>query len=198
VPDPREVPCYAAPAPQPETAGGERERKKFRHPAELSAEEERRVLAELDSPQLADKSVAQAYTIMLDEGCYLCSQATMHRLLRRRGTSGDRRAHAVHPARKKPELLAVAPNQVWSWDITKLRGPAKGNWYQLYVIMDIYSRKVIHWEIWPTETGLVSIHGGAGNWRQLVAGSGGSQGFPVRTSRMASSAVTPWAAAVSR
>ena len=91
--------------PKPRAEG--RERKEFRHPAELSLEEGKRVLEELDSPRLADKSVAQAYTILLDEGCYLCSQATMHRLLRRRGTSGDRRAHASHPARKKPELLAA-------------------------------------------------------------------------------------------
>jgi putative transposase len=132
-----------------------RERREFHHPAELSPEEEERVLAELDSPRFADKPVAQAYTILLDEGCYLCSQATMHRLLRRRGTSGDRRAHASHPARKKPELLAAGPNEVWSWDITKLKGPARGTWYLLYVIMDIYSRKVVHWEIWPTETGRV-------------------------------------------
>ena len=124
-----------------------RERKEFHHPAELAPEEEKRVLRELDSPRFADKSVAQAYTILLDEGCYLCSQATMHRLLRRRGTSGERRAHAAHPAKKKPELLAAGPNEVWSWDITKLKGPARGIWYLLYVIMDIYSRKVIHWEI---------------------------------------------------
>jgi putative transposase len=95
--------------PKPVTA---RERKEFRHPAELAPEEEKRVLEELDSPRFADKSVAQAYTILLDEGCYLCSQATMHRLLRRRGTSGERRAHAVHPARKKPELLATGPDEV--------------------------------------------------------------------------------------
>jgi putative transposase len=129
-----------------------RERKEFRHPAELAMEEKKRVLAELDSPRFADKSVAQAYTILLDDGCYLCSQATMHRLLREQGTAGERRAHASHPARKKPELLAAGPNDVWSWDITKLKGPARGTWYLLYVIMDIYSRKVIHWEIWPTET----------------------------------------------
>ena len=133
-----------------------RERKEFHHPAELTPEEEKCVLERLDSPRFADKSVAQAYTIMLDEGCYLCSQATMHRLLRKRGTSGDRRAHASHPARKKPELLAAGPNEVWSWDITKLKGPARGIWYLLYVIMDIYSRKVIHWEIWPTETGILA------------------------------------------
>jgi putative transposase len=132
------------------------ERKEFRHPGELAPEEKERVLKELDSPRFADKSVAQAYTILLDEGCYLCSQATMHRLLRERGTSGDRRAHALHPARKKPELLATGPNEIWSWDITKLKGPARGTWYLLYVIMDIYSRKVVHQEIWPTETGILA------------------------------------------
>ena len=77
-------------------------RKEFRHPAELSPEEKQAVLAVLDSPRFADKAVAQAYTILLDEGSYLCSQATMHRLLRERGTSGERRAQAVHPAKKKP------------------------------------------------------------------------------------------------
>jgi putative transposase len=127
--------------PKPPAA---RERKEFHHPAELTPAEEERVLKELDSPRFAGKSVAQAYTILLDEGCYLCSQPAMHRLLRRRGTSGERRAHASRPARKKPELLAERPNQVWSWDITKLKGPDRGIWYLLYVIMDIYSRKVIH------------------------------------------------------
>jgi putative transposase len=78
------------------------ERKEFHHPAELAPEEKERALKELDSPRFADKSVAQAYTVLLDEGCYLCSQATMHRLLREHGASGERRAHAVHPARKKP------------------------------------------------------------------------------------------------
>ena len=140
--------------PKPPATPGERT--ESHHPAELAPEEKKRVLQALDSPRFADKSVAQAYTILLDEACYLCSQATMHRLLRERGTSGERRAHAVHPARKKPELLATGPDEVWSWDITKLKGPARGIWYLLYVIMDIYSRKVIHWEIWPTETGLLA------------------------------------------
>src|SRR5258708_21398529 len=80
----------------------------------------------------------------------------MHRLLRERGQSGERRARAVHPARKKPELLAAGPSEVRSWDITKLKGPARGIWYLLYVILDIYSRKVIHWEIWPAETGILA------------------------------------------
>jgi putative transposase len=131
-------------------------RKEFHHPAELSLAEKEAVLAVLDSSRFADKAVAQAYTILLDEGIYLCSQATMHRLLRERGTSGERRAQAAHPAKKKPELLAAGPDEVWSWDITKLKGPARGIWYLLYVILDIYSRKVIHWEIWPTETGTLA------------------------------------------
>jgi len=140
----------------PEPAAPPAGRKEFHHPAELSPEEKQAVLAVLDSPRFADKAVAQAYTILLDEGCYLCSQATMHRLLRERGTSGERRAQAAHPAKKKPELLADGPDQVWSWDITKLKGPARGIWYLLYVILGIYSRKVIHWEIWPTETGTLA------------------------------------------
>jgi len=131
-------------------------RKEFHRPAELSHEEKDRVLAVLDSPRFADKAVAQAYTILLDEGSYLCSQATMHRLLRERGTSGERRARAAHPAKKKPELLAAGPNEVWSWDITKLKGPARGIWYLLYVILDIYSRKAVHWQIWPAETGTLA------------------------------------------
>ena len=97
--------------------------------------------------------MAQVSTILLDEGIYRCSQATMHRLLRQRGQSGERRAEATCPARKNPNWWSPRPNEVWSWDITKLKGPARGIWYLLYVILDIYSRKVIHWEIWPTETG---------------------------------------------
>jgi putative transposase len=140
----------------PKPAAAPRGRKEFRHPAELGAEEEERVLRELSSPRFAGKSVAQAHTVLLDEGCYLCSQATMHRLPREHGASGERRAQAVHPARKKPGLLATGPSQVWSWDITKLKGPARGAWYLLYVIMDIYSRKVIHRETWPVETGILA------------------------------------------
>ena len=101
------------------------------------------MLAVLDSPRFADKSPGQVWAILLDEGTYLCSEATMYRLLRERGQSGERRAQATHPAKKKPELMADGPNQVWSWDITKLKGPARGTWYLLYVIIDIFSRKVI-------------------------------------------------------
>ena len=85
----REKRVHAAPAPEPEAAAAPAERKEFHHPAELSPDEKEHVLAVLDSPRFADKSVAQVYTILLDEGSCLCSQATMHRLLRERGTSGD-------------------------------------------------------------------------------------------------------------
>jgi putative transposase len=99
----------------PRPAGEPAQRKQFHHPAELSAAEKEHVLAVLDSPRFADKAVAQAYTVLLDQGVYLCSQATMHRLLRERGQSGERRAQATHPARKKPELLATGPNDVWTY-----------------------------------------------------------------------------------
>jgi len=114
------------------------------------------VLAVLDSPRFADKSPGQVWAVLLDEGSYLCSPATMYRLLRERGQSGERRAQAVRPATTKPELEADGPNQVWSWDITKLKGPMRGVYYLLYVIIDIYSRKVVHWEIWPTENGTLA------------------------------------------
>jgi putative transposase len=131
-------------------------RRPFHHPAELADTEREHVLAVLDSPRFADKSPAQVWAILLDEGVYLCSLATMYRLLRERGQTGERRAQARHPAKKKPELEADGPNQVWSWDITKLKGPVRGVYYQLYVIIDIFSRKVIWWEIWPTENGTLA------------------------------------------
>jgi hypothetical protein len=95
----------------------------------LSEGERARILAVLDSPGFADKSPGQVYAILLDRGVYLCSEASMYRLLRERGQSGERRAQATHPAKKKPELMADGPDQVWSWDITKLKGPARGIWY---------------------------------------------------------------------
>jgi putative transposase len=110
------------PPPRPEGP----HRKPAPHPAELSEGEREAVLAVLDSPEFADKSPGQAYAVLLDRGVYLCSEATMYRLLRERGEAGERRAQASHPARKKPELMADGPSQVWSWDITKLKGPARG------------------------------------------------------------------------
>ncbi len=113
----------------------------------LSPAERARVLTALNSPRFVDKSVAQTWAVLLDEGTYLCSMSTMHRLLRAAGQSRERRRQATHPARIKPELLATAPGQVWSWDITKLRGPQRGVYYDLYVVIDIFSRYVVAWTV---------------------------------------------------
>jgi putative transposase len=86
------------------------------------------VLAVLHDERFYDQAPASVWATLLDEGSYLCSVSTMYRLLRQQGETGDRRRHATHPARVKPELLATAPNRVWSWDITKLAGPAKWTW----------------------------------------------------------------------
>jgi putative transposase len=114
-------------------------------PHALSPAERRQVLEVLHDERFWDTAPASVYATLLDEGVYLASISTMDRLLRQQGETGDRRRHATHPARVKPELLATAPNQCWSWDITKLHGPAKWTWYYLYVILDIYSRYVVGW-----------------------------------------------------
>jgi putative transposase len=103
-----------------------------------------------------DTAPASVYATLLDEGRYLCSTSTMYRLLRSQGETGDRRRHATHPARVKPELLATAPNQVWSWDITKLAGPAKWTWYHLYVILDIFSRYAVGWMVAAREAAVLA------------------------------------------
>ena len=89
---------------------------------------------------------------MLDEGTYLGSVSTFYRLLRKAGETRERRAQAVHPAAVKPELVATGPNQVYSWDITKLHGPAKWTYYQLYVIPGIYSRYAVGWMVATRES----------------------------------------------
>ena len=106
----------------------------------------------LHRPYHCDLAVAQVWGRTLDDGTYLCSQSTMHRLLRGNGESKERRRQRTHPAKKKPELMATQPNQVWSWDITKLRGPNRGEYYDLYVILDIFSRYVVGWLLAPTES----------------------------------------------
>jgi putative transposase len=116
-------------------------------PRALQAAERQQVLEVLHAERFWDQAPASVYATLLDEGVYLASVSTMYRLLRARGETGDRRRHATHPARVKPELLASGPNQCWSWDITKLAGPAKWTWYYLYVILDIYSRYVVGWMV---------------------------------------------------
>jgi putative transposase len=116
-------------------------------PRALSAAERQQVLEVLHAERFVDQAPASVWATLLDEGDYLCSVATMYRLLRQRGETGDRRRHATHPPTVKPELLATRPNQCWSWDITKLAGPAKWTWFYLYVILDIYSRYVVGWMV---------------------------------------------------
>ena len=90
---------------------------------------------------------------MLDQGVYLGSVSTYYRVLRTNGQVRERRAQARHPPRTHPVLLATGPNEVWSWDITKLKGPDRGIYFDLYAIMDIFSRKMMNWEVHNTETG---------------------------------------------
>jgi putative transposase len=116
-------------------------------PRALQAAERQQVLDTLHDERFWDAAPASVYAALLDEGVYLASISTMYRLLREHGETGDRRRHATHPARVKPELLATAPNQCWSWDITKLHGPAKWTYYYLYVILDVFSRYVVGWMV---------------------------------------------------
>ena len=121
-------------------------------PRALSDAERRTILDVLHSKRFADKAPAQVWAILLDEGVYLGSQSTFHRLLAQARETRERRAQATHPAKVKPELLATGPNQVHSWDITKLHGPAKWTYYYLYVILDIYSRYVVGWMLATRES----------------------------------------------
>jgi putative transposase len=105
----------------------------------------------LNSTRFQDCAPAAIQATLLDEGQYLCSTRTMYRMLEQDGASRERRDQLTHPAYQKPELLATAPNQLWSWDITKLRGPVKWNYFYLYVILDVFSRYVVGWMIAPRE-----------------------------------------------
>jgi len=122
-----------------------------RAPLALS-ESERQVLREvLCSERFADCAPRSIYATLLDEGRYIGSVRTMYRLLAASAQTRERRNQRVHPAYAKPELLALQPNEVWSWDITKLKGPTKWSCYHLYVILDIFSRYVVGWMIAPRE-----------------------------------------------
>jgi putative transposase len=114
-------------------------------PRALSELERKELHRVLDSEEFLDEAPATVYAKLLDQGVYLASVSTMYRVLRDHGEVRERRRQATHPAAKKPELLAIRPNQVYSWDITKLLGPAKWTYYYLYVVLDIYSRYVPGW-----------------------------------------------------
>jgi putative transposase len=122
--------------------------KQQRHSARaLSGGEQSTVLACLHEERFQDCSPAQVYAALLDEGRFHCSIRTMYRLLETHGESRERRDQLTHPPYQKPELLATQANQLWSWDITKLRGPVKWTCYHLYVILDVFSRYVVGWMI---------------------------------------------------
>jgi putative transposase len=114
-------------------------------PRALSEVERKDLHRVLDSEEFVDQAPATVYAKLLDQGVYLASVPTMYRVLRAHDEVRERRRQASHPAAKKPELLAAKPNQVYSWDITKLAGPVKWTWFYLYVILDIYSRYVPGW-----------------------------------------------------
>jgi len=121
-------------------------------PRALSAAERQAVLLVLHSDRFADLAPAEVWAILLDEGVYLGSPSTFYRLLRAASGTAERRRQATHPAAAKPELAASRPNQVYSWDITKLHGPAKWTYYYLYVILDIYSRYAVGWMLATRES----------------------------------------------
>lgn len=122
-------------------------------PNRLTEIERQHILAVLRSTEYCDLAPAQVWARLLDDGVYLCSIRTMYRLLAIVGENRERRRQRTHPARKRPELIARAPNQVWSWDITKLAGPERGVYYELFVIIDIFSRYVVAWCVAEAETG---------------------------------------------
>ncbi len=125
-------------------------------PRALSRGERDDVLAVLSEERFCDLSPSAVWAILLEEHRYLCSVRTMYRILAAAGAVRERRNQLRHPAYKKPELLATGPNQVWSWDITKLRGPVKWSYFYLYVVLDIYSRSVVGWMLAQCESGALA------------------------------------------
>ncbi len=120
-------------------------------PQALTGAERAAVLTVLNTPGNADLSIGQVWARELDDGRYWGSLSTVYRIAAAAGQTRERRRLATHPARVKPELAADAPSQVWSWDITKLRGPTKGVWFHLYVLIDIYSRYNPGWIVAAAE-----------------------------------------------
>jgi len=123
----------------------------------LSDGERERVLSTLISERFRDQSVRQVWAQLLDEGTYLCSVRTMYRVLEENRAVRERRDQLRHPAYSRPELLATGPNQLWSWDITKLKGPHKWTYFYLYVIMDVYSRRVVGWLLADRESSTLAV-----------------------------------------
>lgn len=127
----------------------------------------------LHSERFCDVAPAEVMATLLDEGIYLASERTMYRLLAKRGASRERHNQLRHPHYRRPELLATGPNQLWSWDITKLLGPAKWTYYYLYVILDVFSRYVTGWMVAHRETAALA--------RRLIADTIASEQVPAGT-----------------
>ena len=157
----RAGPAALKPAPVPHK---ERVQPRALAPAERAA-----ILDALHSSRFADLAPGEVWAVLLDEGTYLGSVSTYYRVLREAGESRERRRQATHPAAVRPELVATGPNQVYSWDITKLHGPAKWTYYHLYVILDIYSRCVVGWMVAPRESAVLA--------EKLIAATCAKQGI---------------------
>jgi putative transposase len=138
-------------------------------PRALNAAEKAEVRDVLNSERFQESSPRQVYATLLDEKQYLCSWRTMYRILSQSQEVRERRNQLQHPTYARPELLATAPNQLWSWDITKLLGPAKWTYYYLYVILDVFSRYVVGWMIAERETAALA--------EQLIAETCAKQGI---------------------
>jgi len=126
-------------------------------PRALAPQERQAVLEVLQSPRFVDSAPAQVHAALLDEGNYLCSTRTMYRILDAEGQVGERRDQLFHPAYARPELLATGPNQLWSWDITKLRALVKWTYFYLYVMLDVFSRYVTGWMLAERESDSLAV-----------------------------------------
>jgi putative transposase len=127
-------------------------------PRALSEQERQAVLEVLHGDRFVDRPPTEVYASLLDEGRYLCSIRTMYRILAGAAEVRERRDQLRHPNYKAPELIATGPNQVWSWDITKLLGPVKWTYFYLYVILDIFSRYVVGWMVAARENAALARH----------------------------------------
>jgi putative transposase len=127
------------------------------HPRALSPLEVNEVVKVLNCDEFVDKAPKAIFNTLLDRGDYHCSVRTMYRILSAQGAVAERRQVARNRSFATPELLATEPNQVWSWDISKLRGSAKWSYFYLYLVMDIFSRKIVGWSVHLQETGLLAV-----------------------------------------
>jgi putative transposase len=147
-----------------------KERRRAAPPRALSVAEKASVRQALNSPRFADQAPREVYATLLDEGTYLCSVASMYRILRENQEVRERRNQLRHPAYAKPRLLASGPNQVWTWDISKLLGPVKWTYFYVYVLLDLFSRFVVGWLIAERENAALA--------EQLIAESCARQNIP--------------------